>query len=229
MRAILIDDEKHALENLQILFEEYCPDVKVVGSFLKPLEAIEQINKQNPDVVFLDISMPVMDGFELLEAIGNINFHVVFVTAHENHAIQAIKKKAFDYLLKPIQIKELINCVHNLRIQSKKSINRLCICTADSIEFVKISSIIYCMSESSYCHIYLDDGNHYFFTKQLKKLASELPEKMFFRCHNSYIINKLFVKRYNKLENVLELEEEVFIPVARSRKDEVLHWLTDGI
>ncbi len=227
MNVILVDDEKHILENMSILMEEHFPEINILGTASNALEAIKLINHLKPEVVFLDISMPHGSGFEVLDAFDLINFEIVFVTAHQEYAIEAIKRNAFDYILKPIRLDELERCVEKLKntLLQKEDYPLLTIHTSDSIEFVNIKDIVYCKAEGSYCHIHLAQGPHFFFSKHLKQLEEQLPAKQFQRCHNSYIINKDYVLRYAKNEACVVLSVEIFIPVSRARKDQIISWL----
>lgn len=230
MRAILIDDETHAVENLQIILNDFCKGVEVVGTANDIPTGARLINSCEPDIVFLDVSMPGGTGFDVLASVDYLNFKVVFVTAYEQYAIEAIRHNAFDYLMKPIQISELKQCVDKIKQESKtnptKSNLRLKLHTSDSIEFVNIEDIMYCKSDNAYCEIYTKSGRKLTFTKKMKDLESQLPENLFIRCHNSHIINKTFVVKYNKADGgSIVLDNNIHIPLARARKDKVLEWL----
>ncbi len=228
MNTVLVDDEQHIIESLSILLTEHCSDIKIVGTANSMKAAIQVIKEEQPDVVFLDVSMPFGTGFDLLDALGTINFHVIFATAYEQYAIEAIKRNAFDYLLKPFQVSELLKCTDKLLLKPKaiKDNYRLCIHTVDAIEFVNIRDITYCKSDSSYCHVYTSTKEHYFFSKQFKELESQLPNDLFIRCQNSYIVNKLHVKRFIKHDGgFIELKTGESIPISRMKKEEVIQWL----
>ncbi len=229
MRAILIDDEIHAIENLTILLNDFCEGVEIIATTSSALEGIKLIKQKKPDIVFLDVSMPYGTGFDVLDAVGTINFKVVFITAYEQYAIQAIRRNAFDYIMKPIQIKELRDCVAKLHNELKVSENphmRISLHSNEYIDFIEVSDIIYCKSDNVYCDIYTHTKGKLTYTKKLKDLEAELPNNSFIRCHNSHIVNKNFVFRYSKIDGgALVLTNDSIIPVSRSKKDDVMQWL----
>lgn len=229
MRAILIDDEIHAIENLTILLNDFCEGVEIIGSTTSAIEGIKLVKQKKPDIVFIDVSMPYGSGFDVLDAIGVINFKVVFVTAYEQYAIEAIRRNAFDYIMKPIQIKDLRNCVTKLSEELKNSEDphlRLSLHSNEYIDFIEVKDIIYCKSDNVYCDIYTHTKGKLTYTKKIKDLESELPKHTFIRCHNSHIVNKNFVFRYSKVDGgALILKNDSIIPVSRSKKEEVVTWL----
>ena len=230
IKAILVDDESHALENLTLLLQNSFSEIEILASSDNALDAVKQINKHRPDVVFLDISMPTGTGFDILEAVGTIDFNVVFITAHKEYAIEAIRHNAFDYILKPIQLDLLKTCIENLKqnlastaaTQSNTSTVKLCVYTLDSIEFIAINSIIYCKSEGSYTYIYLNDGKEILSSKPLKDIQAQLGLNSFIRCHKSYLVNTEYIVKYYRPDECLILTNEVSIPLARSQKRVVL-------
>lgn len=232
MNAIIVDDEKHAIENLSILLTENFPQIKIVGTATKILEAIALIHKSKPAIAFLDISMTEGTNFDLLNAIEIINFHVVFVTAYDEYAIEAIKHNAFDYLLKPLQLKELKRCIDQLEKEHIKTkevdsdkLKRICINTLESTEFIKIKNIIYCKSDNSYTTIYLKNGRSILSSKSIKNIENTLPTAVFKRAHNSFLINKDYAIKYLKKDESIELSNGVHIPLSRSRKEQIIQWL----
>src|ERR1035438_6031538 len=173
IKAILIDDELNSLQNLQQKLEGFCPDVTIVAVTQKPEEGILLIRHHQPDVVFLDIEMPRMSGFRMLEELGEYDFDIIFTTAYNHYSIDAIRISAFDYLIKPIGIEELQQAVERLgrrlKIQTKEKIDilkrslsenktqddKIAISTTEGIEFVPIKSIIHIESKSNYSKIFL--------------------------------------------------------------------------
>src|SRR4029079_3116418 len=171
IRAIIIDDELSSLQNLQQKLTEFCPSVQVIATAQKPEEAILLINHHKPDVIFLDIEMPKMSGFSMLEELGEADFDIIFTTAYNHYAVEAIRIAAFDYLLKPIAIKELQQAVERLNNQRnyqtkekidilKSSMNdkksqddKIAISTAEGLEFIPIKNILHIESSSNYSKI----------------------------------------------------------------------------
>lgn len=230
IKAIIIDDEYHAIENMRILLTEYFPQIEIIGESSKLLKAVGLINKLNPDVVFLDISMSEGTGFDLLDVLEKRNFEVIFVTAYKEYAINAIKQNALDYLLKPIQLEELKKCISKLENTLKKDLRlntskRISINTLESTEFINTEDILYCKSDNSYTTIYLKNGQSLLTSKSLKSIQNILPETFFKRSHNSYLINKIYVKRYLKKDESIELYSDIHLPLSKSKREEVLTWL----
>lgn len=240
IRAIIIDDELAAVNNLNWELQKFSNDIKVVETFTSPVEAISGINYLKPDCVFLDIEMPEMNGFALLKKLDFRNFAVIITTAYNQYAIQAIKENALDYLLKPIdgdEIKEIIQKLKNhsspqqLQQQFQETIKALStvntvkmiqIPVNGKIVFIKVDEIIYCQSDGNYTRIFLDSGKNKYVSKKLKEVEELLPESLFFRIHNSYIINTLKVMEYFKGDGYVVLSNEEKIPVSRIKKDAFL-------
>ncbi len=241
LKAILIDDELPSLQNLQHKLKEFCPDVNVVATTQKPEEAIQLIEHHRPDVIFLDIEMPRMNGFKMLEEIKEKKFDIVFTTAYNHYAIDAIRISAFDYLVKPIAVKDLQNSVARLLKTQHKQIpekldilrqsladsrsqnDKISIVTNEGVEFFEISQIIRIESSSNYSKIHFKDGKVLLVTKLLKDFEEILTPYRFYRIHNSHLINLSYIKKYLRGDGgqVLLQNGEV-IDVARRKKEEFL-------
>ncbi len=187
LKAILVDDELNSLQNLQFKIHEYCPSIKVVAQSQNPEDAIRLIQQYKPDVVFLDIEMPRMSGFKMLEQIPEIDFEIIFITAYNHYAINAIRISAFDYLVKPVAIEELQQTVERLgNFTIKKTRERadilkknlanpksqedhIAIPTNDGLEFIQIKQILRIESSSNYSKIILLTGPQMLVTRQLKR------------------------------------------------------------
>ncbi len=242
INAIIIDDELHAIEGLVYELEQNCPQVNVVASSTNPLEAIKFISELKPDLIFLDIEMPMMNGFELLQNVKDkIDFDVIFITAYDQYAIKAFKFSAIDYLLKPVNGDELKNAIALLKRRkysfnndhltalmnniSKKnpSMERVVLPTSQGLEFVEVKKIVRCESDSNYCRVFLLGGEPIFLAKTLKEIESILFEHGFYRIHNSHLISLLHVSRYNHSDGgEIEMADGSQVPVSRSRKNEFL-------
>lgn len=240
IRAIIVDDEHHAIESLQILLEKYCPDVQVVSSSSTVLDAIGQINRHKPQLVFLDVSMPTGSGFDLLDALVEINFQFVFVTAFEQYAINALRRNALDYLIKPVDFTELRNAVQ--KVQQKISDHaqktnenaqvgalmntHLCVPVVDGIEFISYNDIIHLEAEGNYVKIHTTTSKPVIIAKTLKELESKLSSLIFIRCHRSYIVNLSKIKKYNKTDGgSLTLANGAQIPLSPNKREEFMHYL----
>lgn len=196
-RTIIIDDELIGISTLKFFIEKHCPEIKIVATATEPQKGIEAINNYKPEILFLDISMPKMNGFELLERVDYTNFKLIFTTAHQQHAIQAIKSGAHDYLLKPIDIEELKACVNKIKAESLKivdqqktsTINIIELSVKDGIIFIKPHDVIRLEASGSYTVFYLVNNVKHMASKNLKECEPMLDPTIFYRCHQSHIIN----------------------------------------
>jgi two-component system LytT family response regulator len=214
LKSVIVDDEVKSGESLKILIEDFCDDVTACAICRTVDEGIEAIRIHQPDVVFLDIQMQRETGFDLLEKIGNVDFEVIFTTAHSEYAIKAFRFSAIDYLLKPIDLQELksglakadkkINPGVSARInqlfknlkETSSENYKLALPTADGLFFVKVSSIVYCEASSNYTEIVTNDGRKHIVSRTLKEYDEMLSEHNFYRIHNSYLVNLNAVKKY---------------------------------
>ncbi len=241
MRAILVDDELNSLQNLQQKLEGFCPDVAIVAITQKPEEGILLIRQHQPDVVFLDIEMPRMSGFRMLEQLGDYDFDIIFTTAYNHYSIDAIRISAFDYLVKPIGIEELQHAVERLSKSLhkqtkekidilKKSLNdsrsqedKIAISTSEGIEFIPIKNIIHIESKSNYSKIFLIDNKSMMVTKILKDFEEMLLPYNFYRVHNSHLINLTYIQKYVRSEGGhVMLQDGTLIDISRRKKEEFL-------
>lgn len=245
MRALVIDDEEFARKNLIMMLEEYCPHIEVIGEASRKDEAKTLIAASHPDVIFLDIRMPSgAEGFELLEEIPDKKFQVVFVTAFKDYAIKAFNANAVYYLLKPIDIEELIaacdklkatqqifnsnpesytdyfQSIRNLsdRMLNNKNNNRIAISHTKGLKIVEDSSISHLEASGNCTTIYFKDGTRYLDTRTLKVYESILDDMRFFRTHKSHIISLNELTEYlNDDGHYVVLKDGAKIPVARNR------------
>jgi len=241
LKAIIIDDELSSLQNLQQKLVEFCPDMKVIATAQKPEEAILLIRQHKPDVVFLDIEMPRMNGFRMLDELGELDFDIIFTTAYNHYAVDAIRISAFDYLMKPIAIKDLQNAVERLakhrqgRTKDKLDILRqslsssrsqeekMAVPTSEGLEFIPIKSIMHIESSSNYSKIFFTDGKFLLVTKLLKDFEDILLPYNFYRVHNSHLINLAYIKKYIRGEGgQVIMQNGDVIDVARRKKEEFL-------
>lgn len=244
IRALLIDDEQHCNKTLRYELERHCPEVEVVGEALSGEEGIEQINRLKPDLVFLDIEMPGMSGFEMLRRLDPVNVDIVFVTAYDQYAIRAFRFAAVDYLLKPVisdQLREAIGRInerkqktdrvlqidtlmHNLQHGMKSP--RIALPAGRGMDFVSIDDILYCSAESNYSHIHLQDGRKYTLAKTLKDIEGLFDQLGFFRIHQTYLVNLRKVQRYVRDDGgYVIMSNGEKIPIAKRRKEEFMAWL----
>jgi two-component system LytT family response regulator len=243
LKTILLDDETHCVELLQHILGQHCPDVEVVGGFTRPEEARAAILRNAPDLLILDIEMPGLNGFELLQSLQPLDFAVVFCTAYDHFAIQALRVAAVDYLLKPIDEEELVKAVARVKSHVRQSHvppgleallaqhpprestpgATLALPTTEGLDFVLLDDILYCRSDSNYCHVMMRDGRRILLSKTLKEIEAKLPKDRFFRQHNSYLVNLREIRRYLRADGgSLMMSNGEHLPVARNRKDELL-------
>lgn len=214
IKAFILDDEAKSISNLRSLISAYCHEIEVVGYSQSPIKAFQLIKDSAPDVLFLDIEMPIINGFDFLKLFeDSINFKVVFVTAYNQFAIKAIKVNALDYLLKPISIKELVKTEQKLLKQSHtfneksfltkflsdvtkdKSPEKLLLPTEDGIIIKPLDDILYFRSENNYTHIHCKDNVVHLISKTLKSFQNLLDSNVFIRIHNSFLVNVVHIEK----------------------------------
>lgn len=244
-RTILIDDEPDCLGILNWQIEKYCPQLQVVATCDDARQGPALIDKLAPEVVFLDIEMPFMNGFELLRRVKEFNFEVVFTTAHDEYALKALKLNAIDYLLKPISkgdLKEAVEKVQKrLNLKSKEmqqakltslhnlsqpSQQKIAIPLHDSILFFNIEEILFVESEGNYSTLYIKNKKPVVTSKTLRHFEDLLTGYSFFRVHASYLINLAEVAVFRKTDGgSLIMSNGTEVKISRSRKDEFLKLL----
>lgn len=241
LSALIIDDEYKGRLALKQKILDYCKDIMIIGEAADGKEGLELINEKKPDIVFLDIEMPLVNGFEMLQNLKERNFHLIFTTAYNHYAIKAIKYSAFDYLLKPIDIEELKATAKKLMATTKSNIDlqiellqgnfqdnnrplkKLAIPTIDGICFYDLKDLIYLEADSNYTNLYFIENKKIVASKTLKEFQDLLPEEYFYRPHNSYIINLSYVSKYIKGDGgQIQLLNGSLVDVSRKHKDEFL-------
>lgn len=236
IKAIIIDDEERARRVLSLMLEEYCSDTVEVLSLCESVpEGVLEINRKKPDVVFLDIEMPDYSGFELLEFFKDVDFEIVFVTAYNKYAVRAFDVSAVDYILKPVRIDKLESAVKKLqrkiqltmhdRLELLKTnlqteqIKKIAVPVSDGLIMVKVDEVSQIDADGSYSKLHLIDGSNMLISKKLKYFEDLLiSHPMFFRVHRSYIINLSFVKKYNRHDSEITLDNNQIVKVARDNK-----------
>lgn len=241
--AIIIDDEQNARSNLRILLNDYCPNVTVVGEAESAEEARELISLHQPNLLFLDINMPNEDGFDLLNSLEDKNFSVIFITAHNQFALKALKAGAIDYLEKPIDIDQLIEAVSKIKVkdneisdfntikkmiqyyQHETSTGTMAIPTLTGYEIIKISDIVRLEADESYTKIFLSDGKKIVSSMTIARYDDVLNTAIFFRVHKSHIINtKYHLKEFNRQDgNFVVMDNGNVIPVSRRKLTEFIN------
>lgn len=242
-KAILIDDEKNSRESLRKKLQAHCPTVQVVAECANGLEGLTAIQAHAPDVVFLDIEMPHLNGFTMLQQLPQKNFALIFTTAYNQYAINAIRHSALDYLVKPVDVAELVAAVARIGAQppllqtgqlsileqliaQQQGPIRIAVATQTGLEIIHTDNIVYLEATGNYTHIHLANEKPLLASKTLKEFEDILPADQFFRIHNASLVNMAAIKKYNKGElGQVVLSNGTVLDVARRRKDELVQLL----
>lgn len=241
LNAILIDDEENSLNALKEKLRTHCPQVNIAALCDNAAKGAQAIDNLHPDVVFLDIEMPVTNGFVMLQQLQYKNFELIFTTAYDHYAVKAIRYSALDYLVKPVDVEDLKAAV--LKAEEKRSraypnpqiellleqllikkqgYNRIAIPTTEGLQFLKVEDIVYLEASVNYTFIYCG-AKKYTISRTLKDFEELLPSSLFLRIHHSYIINKNFVEKYIRGEGgQVVLANGVILDIAKRKKAEFL-------
>lgn len=243
IEAVIVDDEIKALQSLSWELTNFSDEIRVTASFTDPVEALNYLELNPPDCLFLDIEMPTMDGFQFIQKLKNKGFPVIITTAYNQYAIKALKNEAIDYLLKPIDSDDLKETLVKIRkfnsknytadrlekilvnFNSKAAHKKITINTDGKLVFLESDEILYAESDGNYSTLFLINGQKLVLTKKLKEVNELLPTDSFFRIHNSYIINLNKVKEFLKSDGYVILNSNHKIPVSRQKKSDLLDLL----
>ncbi len=239
--ATIVDDEPYSCVALVTLLERYCPEVKVLDVCYSASGALKSFTEKRPQILFLDIEMPHMNGFELLEQLTAIDFDLIFTTSYDQYAIKAIRFSAIDYLLKPVDPEELQKAVQKaihrkhpplpeqIELLMQKlhqpvvGINKIAIPTMEGLQMILVESIITCASDRNYTHLFLKSGQKITASKNLKEIEEMLEDYSFARVHHSFLVNLNEVDKYVRGEGGhLIMSDKTTVDVSRSRKEIVL-------
>ena len=243
MKAILIDDETYATELLAMKLHKLNLDVEVLATFNQPEAAVPYLQQTEFDVLFLDIEMPRLNGFDLLNAVGTFGFEVIFTTAYDKYAIRAFRFSALNYLLKPIQEDELRDAIgqwQQKRIrqlqapqlalfaeQYRTPVNtplvRIALPTHEGHEIISIADIVRCTANASYTHFFMQDGSSQLICRTLKEVEQALEQNGFVRVHHSHLINPAYLRKIVKQEGgYLLMTDGAQVPVTKPKRDYLL-------
>ena len=244
IKAIIVDDEPNCCKTLSLLLDRYCKEVQVTGIFHNGLDALQAINASTPDLVFLDVEMPKMNGFEMLEKLAAINFHLIFTTSYDQYALKAFRFSAIDYLLKPVDREELQNAVQKilkrpempaaeqLQILFQKlhhppaAVTKIALPTMEGLQMIPVQSIISCEANDNYTTLVLKGNKKLVVSCTLKVIEEMLEEHSFVRVHRSFLVNLDEVEKYVKADGgyvVMSDGSNIFI--SRNKKEELLQKL----
>lgn len=249
LKAVLIDDERNSLESLNLELLSYCPEIIITAMFRDPIEGRQAILQSPPDVLFLDIEMPGMNGFDLLLSIPSINFEIIFVTAFDQFALKAFDVHAIDYLLKPIRKDKLIQAVQrakerhlektaktnvqafvqHMMSQASYDHDQIALPTNEGFTFVKTKEIIYLEAESNYTWIKLTSQARLLISKSLGEIEGQLNASNFYRIHKTFVANIHQIHRYVRGQGgTLVMNDGSQIPVSRTHKEQLLKLILKG-
>jgi two-component system LytT family response regulator len=244
IKTVVIDDEPDAVNFIRSIIEDHCPELEVTGFAHSADEGEAVIRRSKPALVFLDVEMPMGNGFDLLTRFPKKEFEVIFVTAFDHYAIRAIKFSAVDYILKPIRIREFTESVNKYLLScSNGSHNvpsydlllenlhapmplKLAISAFGGVEYLTITDILRIESDGSYSNFFMKNGKKIMVSRNLKEYHELLSNHSFFRAHHSHLINLMYVKRFMRLEGIIELDDGSRVPVSRSKKALFLHQMS---
>jgi len=240
LKAIIVDDEPYCCETIATLLEE-SRDVEIVSVCHNAADALVAIRKYSPDIVFLDVEMPKMNGFEMLEQLPQVNFEIIFTTSYDQYALKAIRFSAIDYLLKPVDEEELRTAIQKVIQRSQKPItqqleillqkihqpstpiNKIAMPTMEGLQMIPVDSIISCESDSNYTILQLKNSKKLIVSRTLKEIEELLEEHSFVRVHRCYLANMNEVEKYVKGEGgYLVMSDGTTIDVARNKKEVLL-------
>jgi two-component system, LytTR family, response regulator len=242
IKAILIDDEVHCVDTLSMLISDYCPEVQVMEQCVSAKQGLIAVGRHHPELIFLDIEMPVMNGFEFLEQFIDIPFSIIFTTSYDQYAIKAIHFNALDYLLKPIDPKELVAAVQKVRAQKMlpsaeqfrmlidqvqnrvKQFTKVAVPTSEGFELIPVEEIIFCEADDNYTRFFLKNKKRVIACRTLKEVEEQLTDFVsFIRVHHSYMVNLNEVNKYIRGEGgYLVMSDGAIVNVSRSRKDALM-------
>ena len=232
LKAIIVDDELHGRENLKKIIETYCHEIEIVGCADSVVSAKELVSVHEPDVVFLDINMPVLDGFDFLKEFDERDFMVVFVSAYEEFGIDAVKAGAADYILKPINVKELKQTVKKLlsirskaiRVETARDIEKLVLPASHGFNVLVVDDIIRLEADGSYTKVVVKDGKKTIVSRTLKDFEGAMPKEKFYRIHKSHLINLKYVKEYSNIGgNFVIMTDGSKIEISRRKAPDFIH------
>ena len=239
LKALPIDDEPDCVHLLARELATHCPQVQVIGQTTRSEDGLRLIQTLQPDLVFLDIEMPRLNGFELLERVGEIFFQLIFVTAYNEYAVRAFRFSALDYLLKPLDVDELQAAVQKAsrqqridqrqvqflrhQLQHQHTVDKIAVPYQNGIVFLPLAEILYCEADNNYTRVIATQNRHFLLTRTLREVQQVLEERHFMRIHRQYVINldqiKLFVKGEG---HYLVMTNGKSIPVARQQKEKLI-------
>lgn len=246
MTALLIDDESAGLQTLSYLLTEYCPEVEILATCQSSVEGLKHFRRLDPDLLFLDIQMPHLNGLEVLEIIGPERVTTIFVTAYDNYLTHALRLNALDYLIKPVApdllqsavlrarqrgrqgivAEQIENALRYLRTPKVNRETRIGLKSGHETIFVPLLDICYCASDGNFTNVHLANGERIYSSYSLKSLGEILPDAWFFRCHREYIVGGQHIKSYDRSNGgALRMSDAASLPLSRGARGEFEEFL----
>ncbi|TCI85069.1 LytR/AlgR family response regulator transcription factor [Tenacibaculum sp. M341] len=241
MKCIIIEDDYNTVIVLKTIVNDHFKNIRVTGHASSVKKGIELIQNENPDFIFLDVNLDDGEGFEVLNSFPNPTFKIIFITSFSKYAVEAFKFSALDFVLKPFSPSEIVSAVNKV-ISSQNSINyleklatlyhnhtssdkKIILSNSDDIHITSIDSIIYAMSDNSYTTVFTTDNEKILVSKSLKSFEEKLTPHLFFRIHQKFLINLKYIKRYHKKSDEIVLQNNISLPVAKSKKEQLLSFI----
>ena len=244
IRSIIIDDEQHCIRALLSDLQKNCPSVEVIDTFNSAKEGMLFIKKHKPDLIFLDVEMPWMNGFEMLELLGDLSSSIIFTTAHDEFAAKAFRISAVDYLLKPVDANDLKTAVQKVErkmseggslehitnllrnIKQPWGDQKIALPRREGFEFVEVSSILYCQAEGAYTKVLLENKRSMLISRTLGDVEELLPPDMFQRIHHSSLVNVSYISQFLRTDGgYVVLSNGEKLAVSKSKKDSLMERL----
>ena len=226
IRCFAVDDDKNAVETLRVVLEDFCPEVQLIGSANNLLHAAKKLQGDPPDLLFLDVELKEGTGFDLLEILNQPELLVIFISGHQNHAIEAVGSQAIGYLMKPVNPEKLIKLIEQVKARTPEAPDSLpstiAVPTGSGYRTIEPESIVWLEASGSYTCIHLETGEQLLVSRRLKQFEEQLSSKDFFRAHYGIITNLQHMHEYNRLEGYLSLSNGKKVEVARRRREELI-------
>ncbi|MGN6569524.1 MAG: LytR/AlgR family response regulator transcription factor [Flavipsychrobacter sp.] len=232
LKAVIIDDEPDSIAILQLQLERHCKNIETIITFNNPEKALLDIPVITPDIIFLDVEMPIMNGFEMLERLAPLEYNIIFITAYSQYAVRAFKFNALDYLLKPVNNEDLQLAITKIETGQKQlrrqftqasqnfggaEITSVAFSSLNGVTFLSLEDIVYVEASNNYCRISQTDGATHIVSKTLKDVQLVLEDSHFMRVHRQYLVNLNRVKHFNKNDGILTMDTKKEIPIVRNQ------------
>jgi len=227
IKAIIVEDEEQGMRNLSLKLERHCPEVEIIGKAPTGEKAVKMISQLQPQLVFLDIQLGTMSGFDVLSKLPHVHFEVIFTTAYDNYGIRAIKANALDYLIKPIKPKELKEAVQKAArvLEESGPITKIIVPISNGIQVIPVNDILYCEADNTYTKIFREQAKNrkMLVTRPLADIERKLPANQFARIHRKYLVNLAFVESFKRDDGgIVVLQDGTELLVSKAKRDDFL-------